>query len=251
MRKKIGLKIGGMLAILVIICLICNIISIVAMTKMNRASKEMSEKYIVGVSTIGDLNMNIQKEEKIVNYLTTSLDSATEEEFTTELDKVRATLSEQMTTIDAINKAVNDSSINQAYNDFVTGYTNYEALADDTISLYAQGKKQSATDSVGSMMTEIKNMDAGLTIVTDQYRSLATKLQAEQTRTVETGISTVTIMTLCGILFAIATVAITMISIANPAKNTKNEIETVIKEINANQGDLTTSPPPQKPDQCL
>jgi methyl-accepting chemotaxis protein len=239
MRKKIGLKIGGMLAILVIICLICNIISIVAMTKMNRASKEMSEKYIVGVSTIGDLNMNIQKEEKIVNYLTTSLDSATEEEFTAELDKVRATLSEQMVTIDAINKAVNDSSINQAYNDFVSGYTNYEALADDTISLYAQGKKQSAADSVGSMMTEIKNMDAGLTIVTDQYRSLATKLQAEQTRTVETGISTVTIMTFCGILFAIATVAITMLSIANPAKNTKNEIETVIKEINANQGDLT------------
>lgn len=239
MGKKIGNKVGGMLAILVIICLICNIMSITMMTKMNRDTKEMSGKYIVGVSTIGDLNINIQKEEKIVNYLITSIDSNTYQEFTTELSNVRQTLSEQMTEIATINKAVNDSTINQAYDDFLSGYTNYETLADETISLYVQGKKQSASNGISSMLTEINNMDAGLTVVTDQYKSLAAKLQAEQTKTVETGITVVSVMTVCGIIFAMFTVAITMLSIVNPAKNAKKEIETVIDGINTNHGDLT------------
>lgn len=239
MRKKIGVKIGGMLAVLVVICLICNGISIYAMTNMNQDSKELSETYIVGVSTISDLSMNIQKEEKIVNFLTSTGDTETYEQFVSELATVRQTVEEQMSEIDAINKKVNDSSITQGYNDFSNGYTKYSSISDEIISLYAQGKKQSAIEATSNMMIEISNMDAGLTVASDQYRVLAAKLQAAQTEKFGKAITVISLMTVLGVVFAAVIVFSTMVTIVNPAKKAKKDIEEVIDGINSNKGDLT------------
>jgi methyl-accepting chemotaxis protein len=239
MSKKIGIKIGGMLAILVIIYIFSNIMAISSIKSMNNASKDLSDKYIVGVSALGDISINIQKEEKYVNMLTTSLDTETYQEMTTELAELRKVMQDQMAQIDTINKATNDSNVLQGFSDFLTAYSNYESIADDNISLYAQGKKQLVVDSFDSMIAEVDSMDDSLKIVGDQYNVLAAKAQVEQTDRFEVGLATITVMMVIGIVIALFIIAITILSIVNPAKFAKNEIEKFVNDINENNGDLT------------
>ena len=54
-----------------------------------------------------------------------------------------------------------------------------------------------------------------------------------------TGYTAIIAMTVIGIIVAIFIVLMTINTVANPAKNSKNQIESMIEDINANKGDLT------------
>jgi methyl-accepting chemotaxis protein len=239
MNKKIGVKIGSMLLVLVVICLLCNVVSITTILNMNQESQVLNDDYLAGVSTIGDLSMNIQKEEKIVNFLTASTDADTYKEFTAELTYVRKSVQEQMVNISTINGRINDSTINKGYGDFANDYANYESITNEMIALYADGKKQSADEMVSKMVTQMDQMDANLLTASNQYKDLALKLQQSQESMLGSSITTISIMTVVGVAFAIAILAIIMVTIVNPAKRAKKDIECIIDEINGNQGDLT------------
>lgn len=239
MNKKIGVKIGSMLAVLVVICIVSNIVSILSIKNMNSASKDLSEKYIVGVSYLGHIGINIQKEEKFAILLTKEAEPETYDAVTGELAQIRKEIQDQFAEIEIINNELNDPTLIQAFSDFKTAYAEFESTTDNNITLFAQGKKQLVLAADASMLAINENMEMTLKAADDQFDVLTTQAKLEQTNRFQFGVTTITIMTEVGIVVAILIIVMTMISIVNPAKLAKKEIEKVVNDINDNQGDLT------------
>jgi methyl-accepting chemotaxis protein len=241
MNKKIGVKIGGMLALLVIICILSNIISIVSFTSMNSVSKDLSEKYIIGISNIGYLNANIIKEQKYVNLLTADLEAENYKGLLDAMSKLKAVIEEQFKGVDATNQATKDPVILQAYTELVTAYNNFGVISNEVNDLVLSGNKEQAVKVANEKFrTEIGAIEVAVTTMEEQYKTLASNAQAQQTNRFQVGITAITGMTILGIVLALVILAVTMLSIANPAKFAKSEIEKVVDGINNNRGDLST-----------
>ena len=120
MNKRIGIKIGSMLGILVAICLLSNIISIISLNNMNRASQELSEKYIVGVNAIANISINIEKEEKFVNILSNASQANTDDSILQTISELREQLQSQISEIENINQNINDTTVTQNFSEFIT-----------------------------------------------------------------------------------------------------------------------------------
>jgi methyl-accepting chemotaxis protein len=238
MNKKIGVKIGGMLGILIIICLLSNIISIFSMRSMNKASQELSEKYVISVNAIANICIDIDKEQKFINLLTNASNSDMNDSMVEKITELRESIKTQISDIDSINKTINDPTVTKLFSEFITAYNNYEASAEEILSSY--GKNQNISDNVNSnMISQINTMDESLSSMRVQYSTLAENAQAHQSERFEVGYAAITLMTILGVSIALIIILTTMITVVNPAKRAKLEIEHLVHDINNNKGDLT------------
>ncbi|OYO76109.1 hypothetical protein CG709_16230, partial [Lachnotalea glycerini] len=240
MNKRIGIKIGSMLGILVAICLLSNIISIISLNNMNRASQELSEKYIVGVNAIANISINIEKEEKFVNILSNASQANTDDSILQTISELREQLQSQISEIENINKNINDTPLPQNVREFWTTYNNYKTNADEIIESYSKSGSQSmSNETYQNMITQINSIDESLTAIRNQYSVLADTAQKQQDSRFTIGYTTITTVAVLGVIIAIIIIIITLKTIVYPAKKAKSEIEALVSEINNNQGDLT------------
>ncbi|RDY26483.1 methyl-accepting chemotaxis protein, partial [Lachnotalea glycerini] len=240
MNKRIGIKIGSMLGILVAICLLSNIISIISLNNMNRASQELSEKYIVGVNAIANISINIEKEEKFVNILSNASQANTDDSILQTISELREQLQSQISEIENINKNINDTTVTQNFSEFITTYNNYKTNADEIIESYSKSGSQSmSNETYQNMITQINSIDESLTAIRNQYSVLADTAQKQQDSRFTIGYTTITTVAVLGVIIAIIIIIITLKTIVYPAKKAKSEIEALVSEINNNQGDLT------------
>lgn len=240
MNKRIGIKIGSMLGILVAICLLSNIISIISLNNMNRASQELSEKYIVGVNAIANISINIEKEEKFVNILSNASQANTDDSILQTISELREQLQSQISEIENINQNINDTTVTQNFSEFITTYNNYKTNADEIIESYSKSGSQSmSNETYQNMITQINSIDESLTAIRNQYSVLADTAQKQQDSRFTIGYTTITTVAVLGVIIAIIIIIITLKTIVYPAKKAKSEIEALVSEINNNQGDLT------------
>lgn len=237
MNKKIGAKVGSVLAIIILICFISNIISMVVMHNMNNDNKELSEKYLVGIDTIADIGITIEKEEKFILLLSQTSNADKHNEVVSTIQDLRTQIQTQITDIDKINQSIHDAELTQGFSEFLAGYQEFETNVDNILAVNETGSSQFTLDE--TTLTQITEIDNGLNSMREQYSMLASEAQKEYAVRLNVGNTAIIILFILSILDAAAALLFISNTVVRPATSAKHQIIEVIDRINQNEGDLT------------
>lgn len=240
MRKRIGLKIFIMLAVMIAASVVSSAVSFRAMNNMNKVSEEISDKYVAGIQNIGGLAASIEREQKFVNLLSSSAADELYEQIFKSLTDTRQEITGYLEKTEEITNYIGSSDIIGSFNEVKTQHNNYISLSDEIIDLYKSGKKQLAAEkSSTELVTVINGISEALGNAQASFTKTSDDKQLEQSAEYKKGTAIISDMLLINIALALIILAIIIFTIAMPAKSASKEIKRLINDIDDCKGDLT------------
>lgn len=240
MRKRIGLKIFIMLAIMIAASVVSSAVSFRAMNSMNKVSEEISDKYIAGIQNIGSLAAALEREQKFVNLLSSSAADELYEQIFKSLADTRQEITGYLEKTEEIINYVGSSDMTGSFNEVKSQHDKFISISNEIIDLYKSGKKQlSAEKSATELVSVIDGISEAVNKAQTSFAKIADEKQLEQTSEYDKGTAIISDMLLINIAIAIIILAIIIFTIVMPAKNASREIKRLIADIDAGKGDLT------------
>jgi len=249
MRKRISVKILGLVAVLLVAGLLSNVLGSSSINSMNTKAQVISNDCLDAVSLLADTARSVERVQKFVN--SSSTDSAQEEQ----------SLENKFTELKAIVEKFNIPEMSTALQTYETAYNAYyenvKAMAAARQGIIAPTE---TTDATNTAVTTGATGDTGATdtaSVQDNMQNLTDELDtsyqtlysliygqvdsASQQLTQQYQVSTILNNILCFILIVMGVIIIivTLIFVVRPIKSANKQLNMIIDEIDSGNGDLS------------
>jgi len=255
MRKRISVKILGLVAVLLVAGLLSNVLGSSSINSMNTKAQVISNDCLDAVSLLADTARSVERVQKFVN--SSSTDSAQEEQ----------SLENKFTELKAIVEKFNIPEMSTALQTYETAYNAYyenvKAMAAARQGIIAPTETTDATNTAvttGATGATGATGDTGATdtaSVQDNMQNLTDELDtsyqtlysliygqvdsASQQLTQQYQVSTILNNILCFILIVMGVIIIivTLIFVVRPIKSANKQLNMIIDEIDSGNGDLS------------
>ncbi|MBQ8799315.1 MAG: methyl-accepting chemotaxis protein [Lachnospiraceae bacterium] len=236
MMKTIGSKIFTILAIFLVFILVSNLFSIQSLNKVSQSNKDVSEKYLVKVTELGEIARDYQALQKFMNsHLITFMPqekSAFEEQISATGESLKANTQEYSTYIDDTDR----DKFTLMFNDIKAYFEISPKIIELSNSGDSYGAFQVMNTEIGPIATEIEGLIEELI---DINYAVVDEAKAIQNDTVKSSyvVIAVSIVALL-VLMAISMIYISS-KVSGPLRKATKSLNSMITDIKKGEGDLT------------
>ncbi len=237
MRNKLGIKILSLAIVLAMVGQLSNLFNYLTMRQMNSASLIISEDSVTSIRKLENVKSNLDNLQKKLLLHCIITDTVTMDDIEIDISIVKGELSKS---IGDIQKSLVKQREIDAFNDFNNNYTSYMEVYDKALSLSHTNNKTEAVEIVVNELTEIANnieinMDTMNILNTTNIIRAKNEQANSYSRYIEVSIAAAILII---IVLAICVIIIQKTIVNTTVKATK-KLQTIIKNIEENNGDLT------------
>ena len=234
--KTIGSKILTMLVVFLLFILLSNVFHIQSLNKVSEKNEEVSDKYLIKVTELGEIARDYQSVQK---YLYSHLCSFVDTEkaaIEVQIGDSRASL---INNINEYSNYVGDDDY-ELYEKMFADLNTYFVTFDQIIERSRTGDNYGAFNMTNAELSVLSaDIDTTISRLIDTNYAAVEEAKTEQSATVKE--SYVVIGTCIGVLLFLTVVSMIYVyaKISRPLRNATNSLNTMISDIKNGEGDLT------------
>jgi len=236
MMKTIGSKILAILTVFLVFILASNLLSIRSLNEVSESNKEVSEKYLVKVTELGEIARDYQAVQKLMNAHLITFMPQEKEAFEVEI----ATTSESLKTNTLEYSSYIDDTDSEKFQLMFDNINKYFEISPKIIELSNMG------DSYGAfqmMNTEIGPISAEIEVLIEELIEMnhdaVDKAKDVQNDTVKSSYVVIIASVVALLVLMVLSLLYVNARISGPIKKATKSLNHMIKDINNGEGDLT------------
>ena len=236
MMKSIGSKILAILTVFLIFILFSNLLSISSLDKVSKSNKDVSEKYLIKVTELGEIARDYQAVQKFMNSHLITFMPQEKEAFEAQIaatnESLKANTLEYSTYIDE----TDTEKFTLMFNDIETYFSVSPKIIELSNSGDSYGAFQVMNTEIGPIAAEIEVLIQELIDI--NYAAVEDAKEV-QNATVQSSYIVVVVSMVALIVLMILSLIYVRIRISGPIRKATKSLNHMISDIKAGQGDLT------------
>ena len=234
-KTSIRLMILIPVAILGLVCVISNVLALVNIKNVNNTATVISDDYLTGIQCLSDVQSQAQEIHNVALSHIIATDFNTMIELSEKVESVETSLEDSLTGyanyVDA-----NDENYKQLKE-------NYLSLKMSVRKLLAYSAVQNTVEAYACANGEVEEassaMDANISALKDEIETGASDARAKLAAEYKRAMVVDVILVAISIVSVIVAVYVVLVFVIHPLIRAKKEIQDIIKDIDAGEGDLT------------
>ena len=236
MMKTIGSKIFTILAVFLVFILISNLFSIQSLNKVSESNKDVSEKYLVKVTELGEIARDYQALQKFMNsHLITFMPqekAAFEEQIASTSDSLKTNTQEYSTYIDDTDR----DKFTLMFNDIKSYFEISPKIIELSNSGDSYGAFQVMNTEIGPIAAEIEGLIEELI---DINYVAVDEAKAVQNDTVKSSYVVIAVSIIALLVLMVLSLIYVSARISGPLRKATKSLNSMISDIKNGEGDLT------------
>ncbi|WP_099466783.1 methyl-accepting chemotaxis protein [Konateibacter massiliensis] len=250
MRKKISVKIFGLVAILIMTGLLSNVLSSYALMSVKERAQAISTDSIDAVSILAETSRSVERVQKFANNSmgnTTSSTDGSNTDYRENMNAEAESLESMFDQLEAIVKEFNNEEMTAALTAYEEAYQAYSSSVTEAFGDTGEQGTGGAANMDGEQTPMMNDsMIAATETLDTAYTNLNTLIQEQVDMTnqqfdvqyqIAHNINLVLFILL--IVIGIVIILVTLFTIVKPIKDANKALKQIIKEIDEGEGDLT------------
>jgi len=222
--------------ILGLVSIVSNMTSAVGLRRMNDSSAEIADKSLADIEMLSNINKEVQKIHQLglSHIVATDFDSKL-----SAIESIRQTEAGLEKNLDSA-YADADESTKASYEQLKQDYTSFKAAVISLTAASANAKTAYAYElASGDVSKYASDMDATIQSIEEAGNNIAKERRNDLSTIFHTSVLLSDISIILSIFAIIAVIAVITLQVIRPLSETEKELDDIIKNIEAGNGDLT------------
>ncbi len=234
--KSIGSKILSILAVFLVFILLSNLFNIQSLNKVSESNHEVSEKYLIKVTELGEIARDYQAVQK---HLNSHLITYMEQEKTAIEVQINDSKNSLVENVNQYGAYVDDDDreiFNKLMEDLKSYFQTFEMVVERSRTGDNYGAFHMTNTELGALTTEIEGLIGELI---DTNYAAVNKAKEAQATTVNSSYVVIAVSIVALIVLTVLAMLFVTAKVTKPLKNATKSLNTMISDIESGEGDLT------------